>query len=216
MPKAQHDVAKPLTPSYGEGRDALLRATVAVVARGGLRALTYRAVAQEAGVAHALVRFHFGSRDALIVAATEYSLPEAIRVGGLESTSTNVDDYAAGLEQVITSEGDLMAFQYEVILESRRRPELRPAVRDLYATFWKTASEDLRHRGVNADDSLGVLVFAALDGLVFQAVSMDDPDAAVAALAQLRTLLALARKYPEELAPAAPPRRRAAGTSRKK
>lgn len=216
MPKAQTDSATALTPSYGEGRDALLRATVTVVARGGLRALTYRAVAEEAGVAHALVRFHFGSRDALIVAATEYSLPEAIRVGGLESTSTGVDDYAAGLEQVITSEADLMAFQYEVILESRRRPELRPAVRDLYATFWKTAAEDLRHRGVNADDALGVLVFAALDGLVFQAVSMDDPEPAIAALAQLRQLLALARKYPEELAPGAAPRRRASRASTRK
>ncbi|MFE4582354.1 hypothetical protein ACFRKC_42725, partial [Streptomyces chartreusis] len=35
--------------NYGEGREALLNAAVRVVARGGLRKLTYRAVAQEAG-----------------------------------------------------------------------------------------------------------------------------------------------------------------------
>lgn len=34
---------------YGEGREALLNAAVHVVARGGLRKLTYRAVAEEAG-----------------------------------------------------------------------------------------------------------------------------------------------------------------------
>lgn len=200
---------KAATPSYGEGREALLRATVKVVARGGLRALTYRAVAEEAGVAHALVRFHFGSRDALIVAATEYSLPEAIRVGGLESTSTDVDDYASGLHGVIVDEADLTAFQYEVILEARRRPELRPVVRELYEAFWKTATEDLRHRGVAADEAMGVLVFAALDGLVFQSVSMDEPDLSKAALHRLRELLALAKEHPEAFSSTTAPRNRA-------
>lgn len=197
MPKPARAKAKSATPSYGEGREALLRATVKVVARGGLRALTYRAVAEEAGVAHALVRFHFGSRDALIVAATEYSLPEAIRVGGLESTSSDVDDYASQLYDVAVTEADLTLFQYEVILESRRRPELRPVVRELYEGFWKAATEDLRHRGLDADDDLGVLVFAALDGLVFQTVSMDEPQHIEGPLKRLRQLLALARSHPE-------------------
>ncbi len=197
MPKPARSKAKATTPSYGEGREALLRATVKVVARGGLRALTYRAVAEEAGVAHALVRFHFGSRDALIVAATEYSLPEAIRVGGLESTSSDVDDYASQLRDVIVTEADLTRFQFEVILESRRRPELRPVVREIYEGFWKTATEDLRHRGVEADDDFGVLIFAALDGLVFQSVSMDDPELPEGPLMRLRQLLALARAHPE-------------------
>lgn len=53
---------------YGTGREALLNAAVRVVARGGLRKLTYRAVAEEAGVTHGLVVHHFGSRDALIEA----------------------------------------------------------------------------------------------------------------------------------------------------
>ena len=200
MPKRQpSSVEKPPTPSYGEGREALLRATIKVVAQGGLRALTYRAVAEEAGVTHALVRFHFGSRDALIVAATEYSLPESIRVGGLESTSDDPRDYAAGTVDLVASEPDLLAFQYEVILESRRRPELLPTVQELYSTFWKTAAEDLRFRGIDADDSLGVLVFAALDGLVFQGLALQDPERMERALAQLRRLLALLREHPEAL-----------------
>ena len=184
-------------PLYGEGREALLRATVKVVARGGLRALTYRAVAEEAGVAHALVRFHFGSRDALIVAATEYSLPEAIRVGGLESDSKDVGDYATQLHEVIVTEAELTAFQFEVILESRRRPELRPVVREIYDIFRKTATADLNQRGVQADEALGTLIFATLDGLVFQAVSMNDPESIEAPLRRLRQLLALAREHPQ-------------------
>ncbi len=185
------------SPAYGSGREALLRATVTVVARGGLRALTYRAVAEQAGVTHALVRFHFGSRDALIVAATEYSLAEAIRVGGLQSTSHGVDDYADQLADLLVTEADLTAFQFDVILETRRRPELRPVVRELYEAFWKTATADLVHRGVPADESLGRLVFAALDGLVLYSLSMDDPTALDAPRRRLRQLLALAASHPE-------------------
>ncbi len=63
---------------YGEGRAALLAAVVRIVAERGLRNLTYRAVAKEAGVTHGLVTHHFGTRDALIHAALEYSLETSI------------------------------------------------------------------------------------------------------------------------------------------
>src|SRR5438132_3593131 len=56
----------PRKPRYGEGRQALLDAAVQVVGRSGLRGLTYRAVAAEAGVTQGLVAHHFGSRDRLI------------------------------------------------------------------------------------------------------------------------------------------------------
>ncbi|MGK4578743.1 TetR family transcriptional regulator [Kitasatospora sp. HPMI-4] len=49
--------------NYGEGREALLAAAVRVVARGGLRNLTYRAAAKEAGVTHGLVVHHFGAAE---------------------------------------------------------------------------------------------------------------------------------------------------------
>jgi AcrR family transcriptional regulator len=57
--------------AYGDGREALLTAAVRVVARKGIRHLTYRALARQAGVTHGLVTYHFGSRDALIRAALQ-------------------------------------------------------------------------------------------------------------------------------------------------
>jgi TetR/AcrR family transcriptional regulator, regulator of biofilm formation and stress response len=54
-------------PGYNEGREALLEATVRVVAEHGLRGLTYRRVAEAAQTTHALVSYHFGSWDALIL-----------------------------------------------------------------------------------------------------------------------------------------------------
>src|SRR3712207_5466329 len=70
-------------PKHGQGREALLRATVHVVAREGLRGLTYRAVAEEAGVANTLVAHHFGTRDALLQAALEWAaeLSIGIKIG---------------------------------------------------------------------------------------------------------------------------------------
>ena len=180
--EAKSDVA------YGEGREALLRAVVTVVARGGLRALTYRAVAAEAGVTHGLVRHHFGSRDALIVAATEYSLGPAISVTGLGKAGS-LDDWAKDVPKVLTDEEELTAFQFEVILESRRRPELKGAVTDLYAGFRKAMLADLRAHGVEADKALATLVFAALDGLIFEGLALNEPQTTRAAIRRLRELL---------------------------
>ena len=180
--EAKSDVA------YGEGREALLRAVVTVVARGGLRELTYRAVAAEAGVTHGLVRHHFGSRDALIVAATEYSLGPAISVTGLGEAGS-LDDWAKDVPKVLTDEEEITAFQFEVILESRRRPELREAVSDLYAGFRKAMLADLRAHGVQADKALATLVFAALDGLIFEGLALNEPQTTRAAIRRLRELL---------------------------
>lgn len=175
-------------PGYGEGRDALLRAVVTVVARGGLRALTYRAVAEEAGVTHGLVRHHFGSRDALIVAATEYSLAPALAITHL-GDSGSLDDWAKDVPKALSEEEEITAFQFEVILESRRRPELQSAVRDLYAGFREATLEDLRAHGVEADKALATVVFAALDGIIFQGLALNEPRTTRAAITRLRELI---------------------------
>ena len=47
-------------PRYGGGRDALIEAAILVVAREGLRGLTIRSVAAEAGVTRGLFCSHFG------------------------------------------------------------------------------------------------------------------------------------------------------------
>lgn len=82
------DAAKSRKPRkrmhYGEGREALLKAAVRVVARGGLRSLTYRAVAEEAGVAHSLVVHHFGSRAALIEEALAHTVQTSMSHSILE------------------------------------------------------------------------------------------------------------------------------------
>jgi AcrR family transcriptional regulator len=177
-------------PQYGSGRQALLDAAITVVARRGLRYLTYRSVAAEAGVTHGLVAHHFGSRDALVLAALQHSVERSIDVTALRAPGgTSPDDFVRGFADMVERDPDLHAFQYEVLLEARRSPEARTHAAELYASYRTAAREGLAHLGI-ADGPLADLVFAALDGLVFQQVTVGSAAVTEAAVDALRRLLA--------------------------
>jgi AcrR family transcriptional regulator len=56
-----------------ERREAILDAALVVIARSGFAGTTLRDVAAEAGVAHGLLRHHFGTREALLAAAFDHA-----------------------------------------------------------------------------------------------------------------------------------------------
>ncbi|MFJ7045629.1 TetR/AcrR family transcriptional regulator [Streptomyces sp. NPDC101112] len=177
---------------YGEGREALLNAAVRVVARGGLRKLTYRAVAEEAGVTHGLVVHHFGSRDALIEEALAHTIRTSLSVSALEPGTGKVADFSTGLSEMVTADPGRQAFQYELLLESRRRPELLPQLRALYDEYFDATRRELsRMLPADADQALVRLVFAALDGLVLHQLVLGEPEVTDAAVERLRGLLRL-------------------------
>jgi AcrR family transcriptional regulator len=176
-------------PGYGEGREALLDATVHVVARRGLRKLTYRAVAEQAGVTHGLVAHYFGSRPALIEQALVHCLSRSMVAGALEPGTGRVQDFSVSLPAMVTDNPDDQAFQYELILESRRQPELRSHVDALYRAYRDAARRELTRMGLGEDPALAHLVFAALDGLVFQQLALDEAASTQRALEQLRDVL---------------------------
>ncbi|MFF4586005.1 TetR/AcrR family transcriptional regulator [Streptomyces sp. NPDC001388] len=177
---------------YGEGREALLNAAVRVVARGGLRKLTYRAVAEEAGVTHGLVVHHFGSRDALIEEALAHTIRTSLSISSLEPGTGKVTDFSSGLSEMVTADPGTQAFQYELLLEARRRPELLPQIRTLYDQYFDATQRELgRMLPAGADRALTRLVFAALDGLVLHQLVLGEPEITDAALEELRSLLKL-------------------------
>ncbi|MEV5703667.1 TetR family transcriptional regulator [Actinoallomurus sp. NPDC052274] len=175
---------------YGEGREALLKAAVRVVARGGLRNLTYRAVAEEAGVTHGLVVHHFGSREALIAEALAHTVRSSLASSVLEPGTGRVTDFSAGVSEMVESDPDTQAFQYELLLESRRRPDLLPQLRALYDEYFDATQRELaRMLPGGADRPLARLVFAALEGLVLHQLVFGEPEVTDAALAELHALL---------------------------
>ncbi|WP_232496881.1 TetR/AcrR family transcriptional regulator [Agromyces humatus] len=174
--------------SDSPGRQSLLRATITVVARGGLRDLTYRAVAAEAGVSHGLVRHHFGTRDALIAEALEFAVEESLRESSMVEGPSDVAHFASGVESLAARSTDIQAFQYELLLESRRRPELHAAVARYYETYRRVTGERLRTLGV-ADPDLVETIWFALDGIVFKQLVMGEQADAERVLARIRRLI---------------------------
>jgi hypothetical protein len=94
-----------------------------------------------------------------------------------------------GVHTWFEQETDDAVFQYELILESRRRPALRPHVERLYQAYRDALRTELQACGLPDDPDLVHLVFAALDGLVFQQVCLGETEATEKALDRLRGLL---------------------------
>lgn len=193
------EFSSPDRPEYGSGRDALLNAAITVVARRGLRHLTYRAVAAEAGVTHGLVAHHFGSRDALLLAALRHSVRRSIDVTALLPDSDNPAEFLRQFARMVDADPDLHAFQYEVLLEARRSTAAREHAAELYASYRDAAREGLSRLGIKSGP-MADLVFAALDGLVFQQVTVGSADTTDDAVGAVRSLLvALKSGTPVEL-----------------
>lgn len=185
------DAGQEARPGYGEGRGALLEAAVRVVVRGGLRKLTYRAVAAEAGVTHGLVAHHFGSRDTLLEEALRWCVARSVETSSLVPASGRLEDFAATLADFVAADPDLQIFQYELKLESSRRPELRHHVDLLYDAYRNAVREALACLDVSQE--MTGIVFAALDGLIFHQVTSRAPDRIDESVAALRRLLAAHR-----------------------
>jgi AcrR family transcriptional regulator len=57
-------------------REQILQAAFAAACREGINGLTVRAVAAEAGISHALVLFHFGRKERLVLELLEWVIAE--------------------------------------------------------------------------------------------------------------------------------------------
>ena len=173
---------------YGTGRDALLRAAVQVAARSGLRGLTYRSVAAEAGVTHGSVRYHFGNWDALVEAALEHCVAQSLDSIRLASTGPGFNELASGIVEMIAAAPELQAFQYELYLEGRRRPEIAATMERVNSRYRAAVHQELLRNGVD-DPDLAELVFMTLDGLVFHQTSFGQSQRTERAIDALRRLL---------------------------
>ena len=157
---------------YGTGKDALLRAVVVVVSEKGLRGLTFRSVAECAGVNNSLVAHHFGTRDALIAAALEWASDRSISASKLREAVTAGQSFTDSLLDLLLKDPELQIFQYEMILESRRRPELRAGVLALYESYIEALTEGHDASGASYNSRVVArMLFATLDGLVLQYLS---------------------------------------------
>jgi len=106
----------------------------------------------------------------------------------LEPGTGRLEDLAATLAEIVTAGPDLQAFQFELTLEARRRPELRPHVVELYNRYREATRRELARHGID-DPAIADVVFAALDGLVFQQISVTDEATTRAGVERLHQLI---------------------------
>jgi AcrR family transcriptional regulator len=183
---------------HGNGRRALLDAAVRVVARKGLRGLTYREVAAEAGVTYGLVSHHFGSRDALIHESLEHAFRESLAVSFLHHPIESVEEFGGGLPEAVSALPDHQLFEYEIGLEARRRPEMLAELRAVYDEYVTLVERQLRAIGIDQERTFARLIFATLDGLVLQQLFFGRTEETRQSLEELRTLLRMVADRPAD------------------
>jgi DNA-binding transcriptional regulator YbjK len=174
----------------GEGREALCRALIRVVARDGFDGVTFRSVAAEAGVTHGLASYHFGTRDAMIHEALRWATRNSIREGGLAQTASDLDAFAANLPRLMSRQPEDAIFQFELALEALRRRELLRDVRESYDGYIDAVRQSLVRFGLADDVVLASVVFAMLDGLNLQHLIYGDTRRMRRAVAAMQQLLA--------------------------
>ncbi|GAA2530874.1 TetR/AcrR family transcriptional regulator [Pilimelia columellifera] len=125
-------------PSNPERRAQLADAGLRILAAGGARGLTHRAVDRAAGVPLGTASNYFGSRNSLLIAlgqrVFERLAPDPERVSALAHRQPDVSlftDYMRYIVERAMADPEVMLALMELRLEATRRPELRGLLGDV-------------------------------------------------------------------------------------
>jgi TetR/AcrR family transcriptional regulator, regulator of biofilm formation and stress response len=171
-----------------ERRGALLDAAIRLLARQGARAVTLRAVAEEAGATHGAPRYYFATREALLDEALKRLAARQVEeVERLLSEHADSDPkggaarLAAHLAGPLAGDRDATIARYELFLEAARRPQLRPALK-----AWGAAYERLLATQMTADrpdpEADAELLLNLLNGLLLRQAALPRRDFEAAVL----------------------------------
>ena len=169
------------TPDLAATAKRILGAAQRVLSRDGFRALTFAAIAKEAGENPALIRYHFGSKAGLISMLVDAVLyQEAVElIETLSAKPPGEDRRGALFELHRRMAQDASGYDefYELIPNLLRDPELKPKLRDLMTWYraldaWALAA-DMGEAGMRDADArelrpLSMLTVAVLDGVALQ------------------------------------------------
>ena len=186
------DPAPDLSPTAAR----ILEAAKRVLARDGLRALTFEKIAAEAGENPALIRYHFGGKAGLVTALIDsvMYLESVELIEQLTSVPPGQERREALFRLHERYARDTAAYQmfYEIIPHILRDEELRPHLRDLFDWYRKLDAWALgAGQGGQPParlEPLALLAVALADGVALQVQA--DPDLDIGpAFALWRTLV---------------------------
>jgi DNA-binding transcriptional regulator YbjK len=182
-------------------REAIVGATVRVVAREGVAAVTHRRVASEAGVSLSSTTWHFTDKSEILEAALRWTAQREVariaeiadRLGGADfDPAAWADELSTWLLEQVTGEREVAVALYRLQIELLGSPQARQVHREWGRELRRLGDSVLEHSATLTPDLDIRLVVAALDGLRLSVLSSGESDTSwvrPAVHRQLRSLL---------------------------
>jgi DNA-binding transcriptional regulator YbjK len=162
-------------PRGAARRDAILRATLAVIGERGIGEVTHRAVADRAGVPLSATTYWFASKEELLQEALVLAAREEVEriervVLDLAPRELDVSEWARAVARALAADleddpAGHVAF-VELVLEGTRRPWLRDEVARWDRAHLRLAELGLRATGSPNPATDAKVVVAAITGLL--------------------------------------------------
>jgi DNA-binding transcriptional regulator YbjK len=162
-------------------REALLRAAVALLAQGGVKAVTHRAVAARAGVPLAATTYYFESIQHLTEEALRMHVAERVSELGLlaESAASGSRTAEQVAQRFVTAllarDRDATIAQFEVFLEAARNPALKQPVAEALDAFERLACLTLSALGARQPEQAAASFVAVVNGFALNGLARPRP-----------------------------------------
>ena len=176
--------SRSVRPRGAARREALLEATLRIVADTGADAVTHRRVAEVAQLPLASTTYYFDSKEQLLTAALELAAERDLaRLSELaEQLRALPADPAHAVALVLDTLGELSEDEYTagrrsllagytLLLEAARRPALRELTRRWSEAYLTAVTEQLARAGSAHPKQDAELLLAAADGLLIAQLS---------------------------------------------
>jgi DNA-binding transcriptional regulator YbjK len=166
-------------------REAIVTATVRIVARDGVAAVTHRRVAAQAGVSLSSTTWHYATKADILVAALRWTARReveriaaiAARLGGAEfDPAAWAEELADWLIEQVTGERDIAVALYRLQIELLGRPEAQDVHREWGESLQALGEQVLASSPTLTPELDTRLVAAALDGLRLGVLSAKEDD----------------------------------------
>jgi DNA-binding transcriptional regulator YbjK len=156
-------------------RTLIADATIATIARDGMRGLTHRAVDRAAGLPEGSTSYYFRTRETLLFAALARmaeldtaDIGEVPEIGDVDQMSALL---VAVMRRWLTTGRERTQARFELSLEATRRPELRAKMTEYGSSFRRMPEEMLAAAGI-ADARLRAQALVSfIDGVLFHQIA---------------------------------------------
>jgi DNA-binding transcriptional regulator YbjK len=203
LPKA----TKPSQDRSVARREALLRAAIELLAEGGARAVTHRAVAARAKVPLAATTYYFESIGKLTEEALRLHMTERVEelhelASGAAAGQSVTEIAERFIDALIKREPAAVVAQFEVYLEAARNPALRDVVAYALDASEALAKEVLTALGARRPEQAATVLIAIVNGFALNRLGRPLPQAedAAAMLDAMRSIFITQTMADDELA----------------